>query len=327
MRNNRKFLFAVVLTTSSFAMLLAVSRTVLALGSGRMQARSQIRTTVEPCACAPIKGDMLFVQDGAQQTLTLKLKSLTESDLYVYISTNSFYDGTNSPVFRIAPLNRTDKKKGNWFRQLTGTNGAPLEFQIRGIANLSDMSDINSLVIGNPGVTNIVGGTNFLDCVQTVTNDVTVITCVTNVLGGTTNIFIDAFAWAPIPPLVINPSVFSFNDRIKLQRPPVPPSPHATGNMRIAYNGPTGESLLDIKISGMTQGQGYMLWVSDGGTNVASGGFDVPKGAGGAVARFRRDTKLGNPLPLQAASTATLTNRLFTVRDASGVVHLFGFLP
>ena len=50
MRNKRTFLFAVVLTTSFFAMLLAVSRTVIAQGSGRVQARSQIRATVD-CDC------------------------------------------------------------------------------------------------------------------------------------------------------------------------------------------------------------------------------------------------------------------------------------
>jgi hypothetical protein len=327
MRNYRKSLFAVVLTTSSVAMLFAVARTVIAQGSGRIQARSQIRTTTEPCACSPIKGDVLLVQDGAQQTLTLKVKGLTESDLYIHVSTNSFYDGTNSPVYAVAPLTRTDKRKGDWFRKLTGTSGAPLEFQVLGIGNLSDMSDINSLVIGNPGVTNIIGGTNFYDCVQTVTNDVTVITCSTNVLGGVTNIFIDAFAWAPIPPLVANASVFSFKERLKLQRPFIPPSPQAVGSMRIAYNGLIGESLLDIKVSGLSQGQSYVLWVSDGGTNVAAGNFTVPKGGGGGRARFLRDTKMGDPLPLQAASTATLTNRLFTVRDASGSVHLFGVLP
>ena len=273
-------------------------------------------------------GDVLFVQDGAHQILTMKVKGLTEPDLYIHIDTNSFYDGTNSPAFPVAPLRRrTDRNQGNWFRKLIGTNGAPLEFQVYGITNLSDMSDVNSLVIGNPGVTNIVGGTNFIDCVQTVTTNGIEFTCVTNIVGGATNIFFNAFAWAPVPPLVVNPSVFSFNEKAALQQPPIPLSPRAKGAMRIAYNGRSGESLLDIRIAGMSQGQGYILWVSDGGTNVAVGNFDVAKGGGGAIARFRRDTKFGDPLPLQAATTATLTNRLFTVLDATGGIHLFGFLP
>jgi hypothetical protein len=257
----------------------------------------------------------------------MKIKGLTESDLYIHIDTNSFYDGTNSPVFPIAPLNRTNKKTGDWSRKLTGTSGAPLEFQVFGITNLSDMSDILSLVVGNPGSTNIIGGTNFIECTQTTTNGITETTCFTNIVGGATNILINAFAWAPIPPLVSDASVFSFNKKAKLLLPPIPPSPKASGNMQLKYVGPTGQSFLDFQASGLSKGQGYMLWLNDAGTNFNAGNFDVPKGGGGAFVHYRRDTKQGDPLPAQAASTAVLTDRVFTIRDPTGGVHLFGVLP
>ena len=327
MRNKRTLLVAAVVFSSAFAVLFAVSRTVIAQGGGRLQARSQIRTTQEtPCDCG-VKGDVVFVQDGAHQTLSMKIKNLAQPDLYIHLSTNSFFDGTNSPVVPISPLARTSSgKQWNWSRKLVGTSGAPLEFQVNGIANLSDMSDLRCLVIGNPGTTNIVGGTNFVTCTVTPTNGIDVTVCFTNVLGGATNIFIDAFAWAPIPPLVSNPSAFSFNDKIKLVQPAIPPSPHASGSMRLKYSGTTGQSIMDIEASGLIKGQTYILWVSDAGTNVGSGDFDSSVVGGGTI-RFKRDTKLGDPLPVQAVTTAALTDRVFTIRDATGGIHLIGSFP
>jgi hypothetical protein len=328
MRSSRMFLL-VILCISFFAILLAVSRTVSAQGSGRLQARAQIRSTIDPSdfgtSSASARGDVLFVQDGAQQSLIMKLKNLPESDLQINLSTNSFFDNTNSPAVLIAPLDRTDRRQWNWRRKLVGTNGAPPEFQIYGITNLSDLSDLRCLVLGTPGFTNVVGGSNVITCTQTVTNGIIVETCFTNNEGGVTDIFINAFSWAPVPPIVGNTRVFSFNEKIKLARPNIPPSPKATGDMRISYKGPTGDSLIDIHVSNLSRGQSYQLWVSDGGTNVASGKFQLT--ANGAGGRYLRDTKRGDPLPLQATSTAILTDRVFTIQDASGAVHLFGTLP
>jgi len=324
MRNKRTFLLAVVLSTSFLAILLGVSRPVLAQSAGPTQAHAQIRRTVDPSPRG-VKGSILFVENGAQQSLTVNLKSLPEPDLYVHLSTNSFYDGTNSPVYVVAPLDRTSRKRWNWFRKLTGTNGAPPELQAIDVVNLSDLSDLRCIVIGNPGTTNIIGGTNYYDCVQTVTNDQTIITCVTNVVGGQTNLYINAYAWAPVPPLVSNATMFSFVRKTKLQRPDIPPSPKATGTMRLSYNGPKGQSQLDIQASGLISGQNYALWVSDGGSNVAAGDFVLTPG--GTHARFNRQTRLGDPLPLQAASTADLTDRVFMIHDAFGRIHLQGSFP
>jgi hypothetical protein len=321
MKIKRMFLLAVTLGTSFFAIFLAVSRTVLALPPGTIQARAEVRSTVDP-AEPGIKGDLLLVENGAQQLFTLKVSSLPESDLYIYMCTNSFYDGTNSPVLTVAPLTRTSKKAWNWGRKLVGTTGAPLEFQVNGVANLSDMSDIRSIVIGNPGTTNIFGGTNYEDCVQIVTNNQTIISCTTNVVGGFTNLFINAFAWAPVPPLVADPSLSSFALKTTLQQPAIPPSPKAAGTLVLTYKGQKGESQMDVHISGLIKGQNYSLWISDGGSNVPSGNFVLsPNGDKG---RLRRQTKAGEPLPLQAASSASLTDRTFTVRDSSGSIHLQG---
>jgi hypothetical protein len=305
-------------------------RSAFAQGGGGAIARAQFRGTGGSSDNNPI-GTMILTEDAGKQVFRVQLNRLfTIKDLSIYVDTNSFYDGTNSPVFVIAPLKRTDIKKGKWAQTLTGIGGAPDEFQLQGVANLSDLSDLRSIVIGNPGITNIIGGTNFVNCIQTVVSNTTIITCTTNIVGGATNIFINAFAWAPVPPLVVNPSAFTFHKSFDLQQPAVPPDPHAKGKVVLAYNGSTGRSLLDISLNGLIPGQGYTLWLSDGGTNYASNVFPLTKGGSKGLTKtshLRLDTGLGDPLPIQVSSTADLTGRVFSVQDATGFVYLFGSLP
>ena len=309
------------------AIMLAVAHSAKAGGgpSGRIIARSQFRRTADPSP-EGAKGTLLLIQDGPKQTFRVQITDLAEENLSVQLCTNSFYDNTNSPVFYVSPVNRTGSRQGNWYRKLVGTTGAPVEFQLLGVDNLSDMSNLRSIDIANPCCTNIVGGTNFYECVQIVTNGETVLSCTTNVLGGLTNIYVNSFVWAPIPTLAANPSVFSFHAKTPMQRPPIAaPSPNATGSITVSYSGSSGRSLLDVRIANMTKGQTYGLWLSDGGTNFASGAFELL--ANGAAAKFRRDTQNGDPLPIQVSSVADLTGRVFQVQDAFGIVHLQGVFP
>ena len=327
MRRKWKFLLTVTLITSFCAILFMWS--AFAQGSGRVVARTQFRSSLPSATDNPV-GNLTLVEEGGQQSFRVQVNNLDVTDLSIYMSTNSFYDGTNSPVFVVAPLDRTNIKNGSWARTLTGTGGAPLEFQLLGIANLSDLSDLRSIDIGNPGSTNIIGGTNFIDCVQTVVSNTTVTTCTTNIIGGATNIFINVFAWAPVTPIVANPSVFSFHRSFTMQRPIIPPDPHATGKVRLSYNGSNGRSLLDISLNGLIPGQHYTLWLSDGGTNFSANGFPLSSGGTkgrGERARLRLDTSWGDSLPIQASSTADLTGRVFSVLDGTGFIYLTGSLP
>ncbi|HUK81262.1 MAG TPA: hypothetical protein VLZ12_01385, partial [Verrucomicrobiae bacterium] len=299
-----------------------------AQGSSRIYGRAEFRQTTEPSQFSPPTsgsargpvGDLLVVEDGTQQTFQVKIKRLTEPNQSIQLSTNSFFDATNSPVSYVAPVNRTDTKNGNWSQKLIGTNGAPDQFQFLGVANLSDMSGINSIDIGSPGTTNIVGGTNFIDVVCNQSNGITVCTSTTNIIGGATNIYVNAFVWAPVPPLLANPSAAKFKTKVSMVQPPIPPSPKASGKILFSYKGSSGQSVLDIHVSNLAQGQTYALWLSDAGTNVNSGTFTLT--SGGSDGKYRRDTKRGEPLPLQAGSTADLTGRVFTVQDGFGAVHL-----
>jgi hypothetical protein len=332
MRSKCKVLLAVTLVISFLALLLSVSRPARAQG-GKILARSQFRQTTDPgqfqqpephSASGPV-GKLLLVENGGKQLFQARIRQLGETDLSIQLCTNSFFDGTNSPVQYVSPLNRTGAKLGNWSQKLIGENGAPPQFQVLGEEDLSDLSDLRSIQISSPGFTNVVGGTNFIDLVCTISNGVTVCTLTTNIVGGVTNIFVTSFVWAPVPPLVAKPSDFNFKVNTDMVLPPIPPSPHARGRMLISYNGSQGRSVLDVHVTGLAQGQSYSLFTLDAGTNVNSGEFVLT--SGGSSGRYRRDTKRGDPLPMQAASTADLTNRIFTVQDAFGVVHLIGSDP
>jgi hypothetical protein len=323
MRSKSMFLLAVTGVAGICIILLTLSGPAKAAsGTSRILAKSQFRITgVDPMVNGPT-GDLLLIDEGGKQTVQVKIKKLNETDLGLTLSPSSFFDGTNSPTYYVSPIDRSGSSKGNWSRKLTGTNGAPPELQLLTVTNLSELSDVSSFDIGNPGSTNIVGGTNSIDLVCTVTNGISVCTFTTNIVGGVTNIYLNAFVWAPIPPLVSNPAVFNFRVKGNLGRPPVAPSPHATGSMLMTYNGNEGRSLLDIRANNLVKGQSYQLWVSDNGTNVGAGLFEFLNSPGGANAKFRRDTSKGDPLPIQVASVADLTNRVFQVQDGFGVVHL-----
>ena len=324
MRSKWTFVLPVTFTVGLFALLLVASRPARAQGGGsNIQARAQFRRTTDPSPRGPV-GKLFLTEDGVLQTFRIQIKQLPQSDISTVVSTNSFFDGTNSPVIYVSPLNRTGVKEGNWSQKLIGTNGAPAQFQLLGVENLSDLSDLRSIDASIPGETNVVGGTNFITEICTISNGVQVCTLETNCIGCVTQIFYDAFVWAPVPPLVANPSVFSFKQKTTMLLPPIPPSPKASGTLSFSYNGSQGRSLFDVRISGMAQGQSYVLWVSDAGTNFITSEFDL--GTKGGSGRFRRDTQKGDPLPAQAADTGDLTNRIITVRDAFGVIHL-AYIP
>ncbi len=324
----RKWIFSLAATLiASFCAILFL-RSAIAGGAGTV-GKAQFRSTLPSGTINPV-GTLTVTENGGQQVLHVQVQNVEVTDLSIYLSPTNSFVGTNAPAFMVAPLFRNNIKNGSWFRKLTGTGGAPPEFQLLGVANLSDLSGLQSIVLGNPGVTNIIGGTNLIDCVQTSTNGVTVTTCTTNIVGGTTNILINSFAWAPVPPIVADPSALGFHASFAFQQPPVPPDPHARGKVRLSYNGSSGRSLLDISLNGLIPGQHYALSLSDGGSNFIANTFSLSTGGSkgqGEVARLRLDTGRGDSLPIQVPSTADLTDRVFSVRDGTGFIYLTGSLP
>lgn len=330
MRRKSIYLLTATLVTSFCTILFL--RSAVAQGGGRIIARSQIRNTGTSDTADTVNpiGSLTLTEVGGKEVFTLRVKNMFLTDLSIYMGLTNFFDGTNTPVVAIAPLPRGNIKLGAWSRTLTGTGGAPAEFQFVGIADLSDLSDVFRIDIGNPGTTNIIGGTNFITCTVTPTNGIVTTICTTNVVGGTTNTFVNSFAWAPVPPLVANPSALSFHTGFTMQQPSPSIDAQAHGNVRLSYNGTSGRSKLDISLNGLLPGQHYALWLSDGGTNYISNTFSLSTGSSrgrGEAAHLHLDTAVGDPLPLQSPSTADLTGRVFSVRDGTGFIYLFGGLP
>jgi hypothetical protein len=244
----------------------------------------------------------------------------TVTDFGVFVGNTPAPD-TNSLIQSVAPLDRTNEKTGSWMRKFTSVNGsAPLEFPVESLDLLSG----GIILIGRAedqllveGVTNVVNG-------------------VTNVIVGIplfsseTN-FVGTVLWAPIPPLVKNPSDFSFTGKGKLQIPTNPPaSPKAKGTINVRFNGKTGQSVIDIRTSHLLRGQTYNVYIGDSTNqppNILVPAGELTPNKGGSQHRFIRDTAFGDPLPQQARNITDLSGRQLDIRDNFGNRHLTITIP
>jgi hypothetical protein len=295
---------------------------------------AQFRRTVDPSPRAAVgSASFRITNSGGKQTCVVQVNNLRQTDFGIFIGGSAIPD-TNSTVASVAPLDRTNFKKGNWIRNLAGVNGAPLEFDV---PNLSDLSG-GIILIASPSDNALIQGvTNITGCVTNIVLDTTNITkCVTNIYvgipinaGGTGTVA--AVLWAPIPPLVSSPSDFNYNNSLGLNLPPAPaPSPNASGSVRVNFNNSQGRSLLDVRGSNLTAGQTYTVFIGDTTNNppdVLIEAGTMTSNKSGSQQKFIRDTKFGDPLPQQVRNVIDLSGRVIQVRDAFGDKHLEGIIP
>ncbi|MEI6085419.1 MAG: hypothetical protein WCS70_14125 [Verrucomicrobiota bacterium] len=319
----------------------AVSLSVLALShAGEVppptdgSANAQFRRTVDPSPrAASGRATFRVSNSGAKQTCTIQISDLTLTDFGIFIGASPTPD-TNSLISGVAPLNRTNLKKGTWSRILTGVNGAPLEFDV---PNLNDLAGGTIYIAGaednalESGVTNITG------CATNITGTTTNITgCVTNTYfgiplntGGTGTV--STILWAPIPPILAKPAEFNYRNSLNMDLPPAPaPSPSAKGKVSVKFNNSQGQSILDIQGSNLTAGQTYTVFIGDTTNNppfVLVDAGTMTSNKNGSDQQFLRDTKFGDPLPFQARDVIDLSGRVIQIRDAFGEVHLRGIIP
>ncbi len=295
---------------------------------------TQFRRTVDPSPRTAFgNASFRITNSGAKQTCSVQINNLRETDFGIFVGESAIPD-TNSLVFGVAPLDRTGLKKGNWMRKLTGVNGAPLEFDV---ANLSDLSG-GSIYIASPSSTFVGGVTNITGCVTNVSplGVTNITTCTTNIyvgipfnVGGTGTV--SAVLWASIPPLVTNPSNFNYHSSTNLSRPSDPaPSPNAKGTVSVKFNNNQGRSVLDIRCTHLSAGQTYTLFIGDTTNNppvVLVDAGTMTSNENGGKQQFRRDTKFGDPLPLQAPNVTDLSGHVIQIQDAFNEVHLEGVIP
>jgi hypothetical protein len=282
--------------------------------------RSQLRRTVDPSPRSAY-GSVLMQKKGTQQIFQATVQQLGIESFALYVGDRPTFS-TGCCVYAVAPLDRTNAKKGNWTRQLVGVGEAPPQLLVPDLSNLANwevdvsMPGQNNLIIG---VTNVVGNvTNVIYGIPVPTPDVT--NLVTSSL------------WAPLYPLSANPSALSYQ-RKNAQTPPgavPPPSPGATAKIAVKFLGSQGRSVFDVQAKKLTRGQVYHVFIADSTNQVSyllidAGTMTASKT--GSSARFLRDTHFGDPLPQQVRDAGDLSGRVIQIRDDFGFIHLSGVIP
>jgi hypothetical protein len=284
--------------------------------------RSQLRRTADPSARSATGKIVLEVNAKGVQTFEMDVTGLEPDSFAGFVAPFSNFN-TDCCIFAVAPLGRVNSKKGTWSRRLTGTGAAPTELVNLGFNNLNDLDGLRGDV-GIPGVlneimtiTNVVGGvTNIIVGIPVPTPNVT------NLVG--------VILWAPLYAPTVNPSARSYVRKGTMVRTIVPPSPHAKGTMAIRFNGTSGESIFDIKATGLEAGQAYHVWVANStnqNTFVLIDAGTMTPSKFGSTGRLLRDTRFGDPLPQQARDAGDLSGRVVEIRDEFDFVHLQGILP
>ncbi|MCG3148045.1 MAG: hypothetical protein PCFJNLEI_01487 [Verrucomicrobiae bacterium] len=282
-------------------------------------AATQFRRTVDP-SDRSASGSATFRINGAKQTATVEIKGLGETDFAVFVGDTPQPDD-ESLIEIVSPLDRTNEKTGTWARKFASSNGsAPLEFPVDSLSDLSG----GIILIGRAddqllleGVTNIVNGvTNIIVGIPLFLTE-------TNTVG--------AVLWAPIPDLVVAPSVLSSSAKAKMVLPAPPAaSPKAKGTLKSKFNAVTGQSIIEIRASGLLRGQTYNVLIGDS-TNqppalLIPAGEMTPNKSGSQMT-YVRDTAYGDPLPQQVRNITDLSGRRLDIRDNFGNIHLSVVIP
>jgi hypothetical protein len=298
-------------------------------------ARSQLRRTVDPSPRAAFGSALMTIDTSGKQTFQVKVFDLGEDNFGPDIEEEFIISTNVVPFVPLAPLDRTNVKKGNWSRTFVGVGQAPTDF----LPFFGDLTELNGNIVtvdqpGTPFVT-----TTFTNIIGGVTN---ISMGVTNIVGTTTNIIngivipnpgqtstVFSVLWAPLPALTSQPGLLSYHRRSTLVTVS-DASPHARGTVKISFTGPTGRSVLDVRAVNLTRGQQYTLFIANTTNQNMTVMIPVDKMTQkdlGPTARFLRDTQFADPLPQQVRDVGDLSGRIIQIRDAFDDVHLQGVIP
>jgi hypothetical protein len=310
---------------------------VLALGLGpfagatfaqNLVARSQFRRTVDPSERSAT-GTLVMRENGSLETVQIEIRGLAEDSFASYFSPNPNFPldeisiDTNFFVYSVAPLDRTNLKKGNWASHLVGTNEAPPL-----IPFITDLSQVGGNLFS-------IGKATTINTITTITN---VIGNITNIVNGIpvpmqdkTNM-VTTILWAPAPALSANPGAPSYRQMVELAIPDPPPVPNAKGFVKYSFNGRTGRSIFEVDVSNLVRGQTPHVFIADS-TNVTYNLIDagtMTPSPSGRTDTYIRDTQFGDPLPQQARDAGDLSGRVIQILDLNGnppFVYLEGVIP
>lgn len=186
---------------------------------------------------------------------------------------------------------------GHWQLVLDSTNGAPAELRARlGVGDVNELVGLFAFVAD--------GGTNVA------LQNVALQTLVT--------------------PLVPKLSTLNFRKTVRMTRPDPAPSIHATGTIRVKYNGATGASLLDVRARHLAKGNIYCAYFvvapGDSAPTCESGDY-LSTGNGFITYDTGKGEDLPYGLPLGVNTVTNLSGLFVEIRDAFGATHLSGKIP
>jgi len=299
-------------------------------------ARSQLRRTTDPSTRAARGSVVMTIDASGKETFRVEVTDLGDDNFAPFYRAESSFTTNIIPSLLLPPLNRTSVKNGDWSRTLVGAGEAPEDF-LPFVASLTDL-DGSSVDVSQPGIpfvttiyTNIFGG--MTNTVMGVTN---IVGTITNIIDGIVipnpgqTGFVFSVLWAPLPELTTDPGALSYHRHGKLAVVG-DASPHASGTVKISFNGATGRSVLDVRAANLTHGQQYTLFVADSTnqdmTVMIPVDLMIQNNTLGPIATLVRDTQFADPLPQQARDIGDLSGRIVQIRDAFDVVHLQGIMP
>jgi hypothetical protein len=306
-----------------------------AAGGGTLIARSQLRRVIDPSPRSAFGSVSAMVDANGKETFQVNVSDLGSTNWGPFIRLESSITTNLADTLPLAPLSRTNFKKGTWMRSYVGMGQAPADI-LPLFGNLTELSD-TEIVIAQPGFPDVT--TIFTNIIGGVTN---IVSGVTNIVGNATNI-IDGIVipnpgqagtffstmWAPLYGLTDTPNTLSYHRKSKLVAIG-DASPKAVATVNISFNGNTGRSVIKIQASNLTPGQQYTLFVADDTNQTTTVMIPIDnmtqKNLGSTVT-FIRDTQFGDPLPEQARDIGDLSGRIIQIRDGFDTVHLQGDMP
>jgi hypothetical protein len=295
-------------------------------GGGSLSARTTLQRTVDSSGAGP-SGSATLRKSGTKQSFQLQVRDLAGESFGLFVGLENGFD-TNLVQF-IAPLNK--RTNDRWVLEYSANTGmVPVQFSDLCVVDGDEtncVTDIEQLAgfflfVANPtGQTNVVCDEENIICV---TNEMAEVTCTTNCV---TNVTVGSVLVAEVPALVPAAGLFNTKGKVALLPPAIPPNPKARGSLNAKFSATQGRSLLDIRASGLFGGQVYSLWMSDepGGlvvSHVAT--LTQPRSSSGF---YKRDTKLGETLPMLVSTVTNLSGFNVEIRDAFNATHLEGTIP
>src|SRR5882724_5660674 len=142
LKNRTLKTWSIILTGSLVAVGVSLfifsTRSARAAG-GTLIARSQLRRTTDPSPRGPVGSVVAMIDANGKETFQVDVTKLGEANFGPFLRIEPSFTTNAVASLALAPLNRTNVKKGTWSRKYTGTGGAPADI----LPFFDDLTELN----------------------------------------------------------------------------------------------------------------------------------------------------------------------------------------